>query len=80
MSDLRGNTVKSFFLPGDLVTLKQDLPNKPVMIVKGTESRMFKDSSLKQLVGIRCMWFSKDLILQTAVFNTKDLMPVPSSL
>ena len=24
---------KIFFLPGDTVTLKQDLPNKPIMLV-----------------------------------------------
>ena len=80
MIDERGNTVKNYFLPGDLVTLKKDLPNKPIMIVKGTESRMFKDSSLRQLVGIRCIWFSKDQILQTAVFNTKDLITAEPEL
>lgn len=80
MIDERGNTVKNYFLPGDLVTLKKDLPNKPIMIVKGTESRMFKDSSLRQLVGIRCIWFSKDQILQTAVFNTKDLISAEPEL
>lgn len=24
---------KQFFLPGDIVTLKKDIPNKPIMIV-----------------------------------------------
>ena len=27
------NENKLFFLPGDVVTLRQDIPNKPVMIV-----------------------------------------------
>lgn len=80
MIDERGNAVKNYFLPGDLVTLKKDLPNKPIMIVKGTESRMFKDSLARQLVGIRCVWFSKDQVLQTAVFNTKDLISAEPEL
>lgn len=24
---------KQFFLPGDMVTLRQDIPNKPIMLV-----------------------------------------------
>ena len=33
---------KVFFQPGDLVTLKQDIPNKPVMIVVKKETKIFK--------------------------------------
>lgn len=33
---------KVFFQPGDLVTLKQDIPNKPIMIVVKKETRTFK--------------------------------------
>ena len=38
---------KIFFLPGDTVTLKQDLPNKPIMLVvqKGF-SKMYQDATL----------------------------------
>ena len=31
------------FFPGDLVSLRQDLPNKPVMIVVRKESTIFRD-------------------------------------
>jgi len=65
--------MKDYFLPGDLVVLKQDLPEKPVMIVKGKDVRYIKNSTVNHLRGIKCMWFSKNLELQTAIFSTKDL-------
>lgn len=66
---------KIYFLPGDLVQLRQDLPNKPTMIVVRKEtsllkSRVNEDNILK---GIRCRWFTINQELQEAVFNTKDL-------
>lgn len=70
----RGNRSKDYFLPGDTVVLRQNLPEKPVMIVKGKEVRYMKDSPINHLRGIKCIWFSKNLELQSAIFNTKDLM------
>ena len=68
---------KVFFLPGELVTIKHDLPMKPVMIVKGKDSKLVKDETNKDYFrGIKCFWFSTDLILQEATFNTKDLVKV----
>lgn len=70
---------KIYFLPGMLVTLKQDIPNKPIMLVVKKETLIFKhnredgDSVLK---GIRCRWFTSNQELQEAVFNTKDLIKV----
>lgn len=66
---------KIYFLPGDLVQLRQNLPNKPTMIVVKKEtsllkSRVNEDNILK---GIRCRWFTINQELQEAVFNTKDL-------
>lgn len=65
---------KIFFMPGDLVTLKQSLPNKPVMLVIKKESYTFRNKEITTLRGIRCRWFTKDGYLQEAVFNTKDLI------
>lgn len=64
---------KVYFMPGDLVTLKQDVPYKPTMLVVKKETYIYKkeDQSLK---GIRCRWFTKDGALQEEVFNTKDLI------
>ena len=66
---------KIFFKPGDVVTLRQDIPNKPIMIVVRKETAMFKDQyQVTQLKGIRCRWFSKDGVLQETTWNTKDLI------
>lgn len=67
---------KIYFSPGDVVTLRQDIENKPKMIVVKKETTFIRtktpeDSSLK---GIRCRWFTKEGSLQEAVWNTKDLI------
>lgn len=69
---------KIYFLPGDLVTLKQDIPNKPVMIVIKKEksilrNKMTDDNILK---GIKCRWFTTNGALQESIWNTKDLCKV----
>lgn len=65
---------KIFFQPGDLVTLKQELPNKPVMLVVRKEVNVFKDQpSGISLKGIRCRWFTSTGEIQEAIFSTKDL-------
>lgn len=43
---------KIYFLPGDLVTLKKDIPNKPIMIVVKKITKHFKDNPYFQ--GILC--------------------------
>lgn len=66
---------KTMFFPGDLVTLKQELPNKPAMIVVRKESTIFRDENKNNnLKGIRCRWFTTNNELQEAVWNTKDLI------
>ena len=68
---------KMMFFPGDLVTLRQDLPNKPVMIVVRKESTIFRDENkTNNLKGIRCRWFTVNNELQEAVWNTKDLIKI----
>lgn len=69
-----------YFNPGDLVQLRQDIPNKPVMIVVKKETSLFKHDSKRLedkrpvLKGIRCRWFTSTGELQENVFNTKDLI------
>lgn len=67
---------KVFFMPGDLVTLKQDLPYKPKMYVVKKETNIFKHTQDDKdvLKGIRCRWFTTDGKLEEAIFNTKDLI------
>lgn len=71
------NDDKIYFLPGDVVTIKQDIPNKPTMIVVKKETMTFRpskeDDRSEYFIGIKCRWFSKDGCLQEAIWNTKDL-------
>lgn len=71
---------KVFLNPGELVTLKQNIPNKPIMIVVKKETSVFKHDRLNDkkpiLIGIRCRWFTTNGELQEATFSTKDLQKV----
>lgn len=68
---------KIIFLPGDMVTIRQDIPNKPVMVVVRKESTIFRDENkTNSLKGIRCRWFTNNGELQEAVWNTKDLYKI----
>ena len=68
-----------YFNPGDVVQLKQDIPNKPIMIVVRKETSIFKHDQKRLedkkpiLIGIKCRWFTTDGTLQEAIFNTKDI-------
>jgi len=67
---------KVFFHSGDVVQLKQDIPNKPKMIVgdirKAERNSLEKDNK-SVLLGVRCYWFTSDGFYQERTFSTKDL-------
>ena len=68
-----------FYKPGDIVQIKQDIPNKPLMIVVKKETSLFKNNMEDKknvLKGIRCRWFTTRGQLQETVWNTKDLVLV----
>lgn len=69
---------KVYFVPGELVTIRQELPNKPIMLVVGKETMSFRMSDQKsdQFKGMRCRWFTASGEMQEAVFSTKDLIKV----
>lgn len=67
---------KIYFQPGDLVTLRKDIPNKPTMIVVKKVTTIFKNDNESSLKGIRCRWFTKDGLLQESIWNTKDLIKI----
>lgn len=68
-----------YFNPGDIVQLKQNIPNRPIMIVVKKETSIFKHDEKRLtdkkpiLIGIKCRWFTSDGMLQEAIFNTKDI-------
>lgn len=64
---------KIYFIPGDVVTLRQDLPNKPVMMVVRKKTLTIKGEE-KFLQGIVCRWFCNDGHMEESVFSTKDLI------
>lgn len=77
--EMNYNDDKTYFNAGQIVCLKQNIPNKPKMIVVKKETSLFKHDSKKEdkrpiLIGIRCRWFTTNGELQEAVFNTKDLI------
>lgn len=72
---------KVYFSPGCIVTIKHDIPNKPIMLVKGKDTKTFralgvdgKESTFFK--GIKCFWFSVNGEYQEEVFSTKDLVHV----
>ena len=67
---------KVYFSPGQLVELRQDIPNKPKMIVYRVERSIIKKDDKNLLRGVKCRWFTKDGLLQEAIFSTKDLILV----
>ena len=73
------NDSKTYFQPGDLLTLRQNLENKPIMIMveKSTKTFHFNGSNGQDhFKGIVCRWFTKTGELQEAILNTKDLIKV----
>ena len=71
---------KIFFTPGDICCMKQDIPNKPKMVVVKIERSIIKNQDGKDyLRGVRCRWFSDDKKLQEAVFSTKDLILISNN-
>ncbi len=67
---------KIYFTPGMLVTVRQNIPNKPKMLVVRKKALMLKGEDEKSLQGIVCRWFTTDGFMQEAVFNTKDLIKI----
>lgn len=70
---------KIFYNPGDLVKVKHELNNAPVMYVieKSTKSIINKSGNKETMfLGIKCRWFDTNNVLREGIFSTKDLMHV----
>ena len=68
---------KIYFVPGQRVTLRQDIPNKPIMLVYRVERSIIRNEDKNALLkGVKVRWFTENGFLQEAVFSTKDLILV----
>ena len=68
---------KVYFVPGQKVTLRQDIPNKPIMLVHRVERSIIRNEDKNALLkGVKVRWFTENGFLQEAVFSTKDLILV----
>ena len=66
---------KIYFVPGQRVTLRQDIPNKPIMLVHRVERSIIRNEDKNALLkGVKVRWFTDNGFLQEAVFSTKDLI------
>ena len=66
---------KIYFVPGQIVTLRQDIPNKPIMLVHRVERSIIRNEDKNALLkGVKVRWFTENGFLQEAVFSTKDLI------
>ena len=65
-----------YFIPGELVRIKQEMNFKPNMVVKSIDKMKTRNEERSQLLGVLCFWFTKDGLYQEARFNTKDLEKV----
>ena len=65
---------KVFFMEGDLVQLRQELPNKPIMLVQSVDKTVLGEKP--RLLGVTCIWYTTVGELQKHRYNTKDLEKV----
>jgi len=69
-----------YFAPGDLVKVRHEIENVPVMFVVEKTTRNLRNRETGDIetmfLGIKCRWFDKNGVLQEATFSTKDLEKV----
>ena len=49
------DNIKQYFLPGDLVTIRQDIPNKPTMLVVKKLERTVKTNEINGTFFLRIL-------------------------
>ena len=66
-----------FLAPGNLVRVKHEIENRPVMFVVEKVSKNVRNSETNEIspmfMGMKCRWFNNNGDLQEGVFSTKDL-------
>ena len=68
---------KLYLTPGMVVRVRHNIDNRPKMIVSEKVTRSVKSKDNEDydtmFLGIKCIWFDKNGVLQSGIFNTKDL-------
>ena len=55
---------KIYFVPGQRVTLRQDIPNKPIMLVPRVERSIIRNEDKNALLtGVKVRWLNSYLLL-----------------
>lgn len=67
---------KIYFYEGDIVKIKQDIPNSPDMVIESLDKIAINPGDKKTMNGIRCFWFCKNGTIQKNRFDFKDLVIV----
>jgi len=77
------HTEKIYFYKGELVKVRHNLLNVPIMMVDKvnlpkdfTRGGEEKGKVKRILQGVQCIWFDKNGTLNEHNFNTKDLVKV----
>jgi len=63
---------KVFFTAGDVVVVKHAIDNKPKMLVQSVDKAAMP-SKTSGLLGVTCIWFTKNGEIAKHRFSTKDL-------
>lgn len=62
-----------YFKEGELVELKQSIPNKPVMFVYTVDKASIRSDDKATLLGITCLWFDDFKRPHRLRYSSKDL-------
>ena len=67
---------KDYLKEGDVVSLRQEIANKPNMIVDKLLRNRGDGVDAGKLAGIRCFWFDSTGAIQKNIFYSKDLIRI----
>lgn len=81
MEKVKDTLEKIYYQPGDIVTIRHNIPNKPIMVVKSKSQFVNakyngEKNPAPHFHGMVCYWFTANSEYVEKVFNTKDLLHV----
>jgi len=71
------NEAVIYYAPGQLVRVRHEVENRPIMWIVEKSSRNMRNPNTNEVEpvfqGMKCRWFDTNMNLQESIFNTKDL-------